>query len=269
MPADFDDDDGGSERQGRWGYVDWRPSTKSLLLLEQVNEILDLYKPQRPLTLRQIFYRLVAQYHRPHTQGFYCNTLSRTLTLARRAELTTNDGDLLFEAIRDDEFIQRTPLTYDDQSAFWDATKRHAEKFALDRQDGQQQRLILWCEAAGMVPQLRNITFPYGIPVYSSGKFDGITAKRNLGEDWALEEHPIQVLHIGDHNPSGIHIFEALARDIITFAERDGLASSLDITFVRTALLPHQVTDIAPDLPNPQRPAPVQLDGGSDRQWEL
>ena len=253
MPEDFDDD--ASEQGGRWGYVSWRPSTKSRVLLGHVNEILDLYKPQRPLTLRQIYYRLVAAYHYPHSQGWYGNTLSRTLTLARRAEFTTNDDKLLFDVIRDDEFIQRIPFCYHDQPDFWIRTKQNAKLFTLDRQDGQEYHTILWCEAAGMVPQLQRITFPYGIPVFSSGKFDGITAKRNIGEEWAEEERPIRVLHLGDHNPSGIHIFEALARDIIRFAEqaaeRDALQDP-EIEFHRIALLPEQVTDIPPDLPNPK-----------------
>jgi hypothetical protein len=255
MPDIDLEDDSDSDQQERWGYVSWNPQARSRLLLQQVNEILDLYKPQRPLTLRQIYYRLVAQYHYPHNNAWYGNTLSRTLTLARRAEFTTNDGVLLFDVIRDDEFIQRDTFYYHGQSDFWNQTRTNANLYTLDRQDGQEQRLIIWCEGAGMVPQLERIADPLGIPVYSSGKFDGITCKRNLGIEWAEEssEHPIRVLHLGDHNPSGIHIFEALARDVIRFAEqtaeREGWQDP-DIEFVRIALLPGQVIDIPPDVRN-------------------
>jgi hypothetical protein len=253
---DYDYDDSGG-----WGYVDWRPQKRSLELLHHVNEILDLYKPQRPLTLRQIYYRLVAAYGYPHSNSFYGNTLSRALTMARRAEMRTNDGVLLFDAIRDDEFIQRTPFHYADQAGFWEQAKEDAEGFALDRQAGQVCRKIIWVEGAGMVPQLRNVAFPYGVPVFSSGKFDGIQCKRAMGVKWAEENiledgkeaQPIRVLHLGDHNPSGIHIFEALARDIIAFAEQTAEREDWpvrDIEFRRIALLPSQVTDIAPDVPN-------------------
>jgi hypothetical protein len=240
------------EETGRWGYVPWRPQRKTQALLAHVNAILDLYKPQRPITLRQLFYRMVAQYHYPHTPAWY-TSLGTHLTNARRAEMTTNDGVLLFDAIRDDEFIRQDPFFYDDQRDYWNQTRSNAEEFTLDRQEGQQQSLVVWCEGAGMVPQLERITLPFGIPVYSSGKFDGITCKRNLGVEWAELEHAIRVLHLGDHNPSGIHIFEALARDVIRFAEqtaeRDGLQEP-DITFERIGLLPSQVTDIRPDTPN-------------------
>jgi hypothetical protein len=240
------------EQTGRWGYVAWRPQRKTQALLVHVNAILDLYKPQRPITLRQLFYRMVAQYHYPHTPAWY-TALGTHLTNARRAELTTNDGQLLFDAIRDDEFIRRDPFYYDDQRDFWTHTRYDAERFTLDRQDGQEQRLIVWCEGAGMVPQLERITLPFGIPVYSSGKFDGITCKRSLGVEWARLERAIRVLHLGDHNQSGIHIFESLARDVIRFAEqtahRNGLQEP-DITFERIGLLPSQVTDIRPDTPN-------------------
>jgi hypothetical protein len=242
-----------AEEEERWGYVPWNPQPKSRLLLQQVNEILDLYAPQRPLTLRQIYYRLVAQYHRPHSNPWYSGPLSYALTKARRAEMTTNDGVLVFDVIRDDEFIRRDPFRYIDQAHFWQLTKRNAEWFRRDRQAGQEQRIVLWCEGAGMVPQLQRIAAPYGIPVYSSGKYDGITCKRNLGVEWARLEEPIRVCHLGDHNPSGINIFETLARDVIRFAEqtaeREGLLEP-DITFHRIGLLPSQVTDIPPDRRN-------------------
>jgi hypothetical protein len=44
------------------GFIDWRPSAKSLALLDQVEAVLATYVEQLPLTLRQIFYRLVARY---------------------------------------------------------------------------------------------------------------------------------------------------------------------------------------------------------------
>ncbi len=52
---------GGAER-GRTrarGFTDWNPSAVSLALLAQVREVLVEYADYLPLTLRQVFYRLV------------------------------------------------------------------------------------------------------------------------------------------------------------------------------------------------------------------
>jgi hypothetical protein len=239
----------------RWGYEPYNPHPPTQLLLQRVNAILDLYKPQRPITLRQIFYRMVAEYHYPHTQGWYVNVLSDHLTSARRAEMTTNDGVQLFDVIRDDSFIRRDPFRYLNEEDFWYRTRQNAQLYRLDRQEGQDQRIVLWCEGAGMVPQLQRIALPYGIPVYSSGKYDGITCKRDLGVEWAKLEVPIRVFHLGDHNPSGIHIFESLARDVVRFAEQTAQRLGLGqprIMFIQIGLLPHQVTDISPDRVNPK-----------------
>lgn len=42
------------------GYADWRPQQKTRELLAQVHGVLDEYADHLPLTVRQLFYRLVA-----------------------------------------------------------------------------------------------------------------------------------------------------------------------------------------------------------------
>jgi hypothetical protein len=246
----------GTRRADEWGFYPYNPQDRAQRLLAEVNAILDEYVDQRPLTLRQIYYRLIAQYG--HTKDedkgrFYDGALSEVLVRARRAGMTTNDNVPLFEAIRDDELIRRTPSFYLGQDNFWTAVKRAAGRYRLHRQRGQARQLVLWCETAGMVPQLQRIADPMGISVFSSGKFDGVMAKHNLALEWCGNGQPRTILHIGDHDPSGIHIFEALARDVITFnrqmAERKGLVMP-DLEFIRLAALPGQVVGIEADARN-------------------
>ena len=47
----------------------------------------------------------------------------------------------------------------------------------------------------------------------SSGGFDSLTAKHDLAHELAGAGRA-EVLHIGDHDPSGVHIFLALAEDV-------------------------------------------------------
>lgn len=76
-------------------YPQWRPRKKTEILLGQVNEIFETYKDQLPLTLRQVFYILVANYVYEKTEKAY-KSLGDHLNMARRA------GRIPFQYLRDD-----------------------------------------------------------------------------------------------------------------------------------------------------------------------
>jgi hypothetical protein len=81
-----------------------------------------------------------------------------------------------------------------------------------------------------MVPQLARVAGPFGIEVCSSGGFDSLTDKHRNGRLWAGSV--VTVLHIGDHDPSGVHVFSSLAEDIEAFANDYGG----DVEFIRLAV---------------------------------
>jgi len=63
-----------------------------------------------------------------------------------------------------------------------------------------------------MVPQLARVAESYGIPVMSSSGFESTTDKYRFAEELAGHDRPTEVLHIGDHDPSGAHMFLAFLR---------------------------------------------------------
>ena len=151
------------------GFIaEWSPHAKTRDLLANVLAILDLYQAQRPLTLRQIYYRLIAEYGFPKSDN-KLRSFMDAMVNARRARWTTNDGELLFDVIRDDTAIRHPAFFYDGAAHFLRSTRYSAEELRLDRMEDQPRRLVLWCEAAGMVPQLRRIADPYGIGIYCGG----------------------------------------------------------------------------------------------------
>jgi hypothetical protein len=77
------------------GYIDWRPQAKTRALLDQVGEILVEYEDHLPLTVRQVFYRLVGAYGYEKTETAY-KRLGDHLVNARRARV------IPFESLRDD-----------------------------------------------------------------------------------------------------------------------------------------------------------------------
>ena len=123
-------------------------------------------------------------------------------------------------AIRDDGFTEVAPPYWDSADQFLKSCLNMAATVRLDRQLGQPRRVVVWCEASGMVPQLVRIADPYGITVMSSGGFDSLTDKHRIPWSWAGQA--VTVLHVGDHDPSGTSMHTALIEDIIAFGAEYG-----------------------------------------------
>ena len=216
--------------------MEWRPNADSAALLAAAQSVLEEYADYWPLSARQIFYRLVAAHGLAKTESSYDRVLN-VLQRARRAELVA------WAAIRDDGFSRSQLAGWSNKEAALAAIRHTAEQFTLDRQQGQERRLFIWCEAQGMAPQLERVASAYSVQVLSSGGFDSVTVKRSLGREF-VDFGWVQVLHIGDHDPSGVHIFSSLAEDVQEFAageaQRQGKPEPL-VEFERLAVTPAQI----------------------------
>jgi hypothetical protein len=71
------------------------PHAGTVVLLDQVRSVLDEYLEHLPLTVRQVFYRLVGVYEYDKTEKAYAR-LAECLNRARRA------GVISWDVIRDD-----------------------------------------------------------------------------------------------------------------------------------------------------------------------
>lgn len=189
------------------GFVPYTPRNGRAELIETVQSVLAEYAEILPITLRQIFYILVSHRGFEKTEKAYKNVLIEALGVARRG------GLIAMDAIRDDGFTQTARKGWDGVDDLLGTFRAEVDGYTLDRQQGQESRLMVWCEAAGMVPQLRRIAEDYSVQVCSSGGFDSLTAKHRIGQSLA-HEGSLCVLHIGDHDPSGVHMFGSLDEDV-------------------------------------------------------
>jgi hypothetical protein len=240
------------------GFVErWTPRPETHALLETISTVVEDYAAHLPLTIRQIFYILVGRHGSEKTEKAY-SRLVELLNKARRA------GIVRMEAIRDDGFVHRQPDAFDSAADFLAVVGQWAVGLRLDRQRGQPRRLVLWCEASGMVPQLARVADPYSIDVCSSGGFDSLTDKHRVAELWAGNPQPTTILHIGDHDPSGVHCFSSLAEDIEAFAEHYGG----DVEFVRLAVTPDQAKQYQLQSAPPKATDRRRFDGQETYQVE-
>jgi hypothetical protein len=185
----------------------------------QVKQILQEYREHLPLTGRQIFYRMHAAYGYPKTENA-ANSLGEYLTRARRAEM------IPFDHIRDDGISIMDHAHYADENAFYKAEHERANAYKRDKLARQKMNIRVYCEAAGMMPQLERVCEPYSIPVYSCSGFDSVSAKYELKEacwrSFVYQGRPTVILHLGDYDPSGESIFnDGLVEDVYAFLERD------------------------------------------------
>lgn len=222
------------------GYAAWRPHDKTLTLIANVREILDEYRAHLPLTIRQVFYRLVAAYGYPKDENAYerlCNALNR----ARRA------GHVRFEDLRDDGISVTRPNHYAGVEDFYGYLDQLGSRYERDKLADQPVDMRVLCEAAGMMPQLNRVCRRYSVPVYSCSGFDSLTAKYELAKacaqtyDW--QGRPTVILHLGDLDPSGVSIYDSMRDDVLSFVSGDVPRADADevAIFDRVALSRGQV----------------------------
>ena len=215
------------------GFAPWSPQAATLELLEQVRAVLREYENYLPLTIRQIFYRLVGVHAYDKTEQAY-ERLCEHLNRARRARI------IPMAAIRDDGTTTIAPNAWDSAEQFLEVVRRRAANFLLDRTAGQKTRLVVTCEAAGMAPQLGRVANPFGVPVISSGGFESTTERYNFAHELADHDRPTDVLDIGDHDASGAHKYLAFCEDIEAFVRELGGR----VTFTRLAVTPTQIEEL-------------------------
>lgn len=217
------------------GFAEWKPQQATQQIMNQVQEVLAQYREHWPLTIRQIFYRLVGVYGYAKMEQAY-DRLIDYMGRARRSKM------IAMEVIRDDGTTRQNGKGWYDQAHFIRSVTAMAKRYERDKQARQATRVMILVEAAGMLPQIVKAVGSYGLPVLSSSGFDSLTMKYELAQDIIDDERPTVVLHIGDLDPSGVCIFDSIEADVMAF-----VGSDQRLRFKRIALTPEQV--VLYDLP--------------------
>lgn len=244
-----------SRKKRNRGYIDsYKPNTKTRTLLGQAQAVLDEYRRFWPLTCRQIFYRMVGAHGYDKTEAAY-GRLCHHLANARRGKV------IPFHAIRDDGVTTWTMDHFDDHDDFLRHVRELGQGYTRNKLAAQDVHLEVWCEAAGLSPQLYRVAEPFSVPVYSSGGFDSLTAKKRLADRICAIQKRAIILQLGDFDPSGVSIFDAVAEDVKTFVLTDRPYGLVSVEFERVALVQDQVD--AFDLPT----APAKASDSRSKTW--
>lgn len=237
------------DRRPRGPITDYNPTASTRALLDDIGEILEENRAYWPLTVRAVYYRLLGRGY-PKSAGL-AGRVSEHVSNARRA------GWIDWAAISDQNETRRGPVPWEGTAdEYAEMLRRAAANVEIDQQEGQPERILVWTEAAGMVPMLANaVGDRFGVDVISTSGYDSTTVRHNIGREIARDSVPWTILHIGDHDPDGRAIFRAMAEDVEAWAEDGG--GSVEI--IRLAVTPEQIADMSlPD--DPTKPGSVQAE---------
>lgn len=188
-------------------------------IIDTAREIVESYNTR--VTLRQLFYRLVAAQVIPNTQGAYKRLSELTAEARRRGT---------FPELTDRTRSIHEYLTYISPQ---DAVRDTVRVYRRDRTEDQDVSLYLAVEKAGIVNQL-DAWFgePFGLPILALGGYASQSYVGDVVRHVDDQGRPAVLLYGGDHDASGWDI----PRD---FAERTGCWKAVH----RVALTPEQVDE--------------------------
>jgi hypothetical protein len=138
------------------------------------------------------------------------------------------------------------------RSSRYTRVRKMAEGYRRDLMAGQNVYVEVWCEAAGMLPQLAHVAGRFSIRCYSSSGFDSLTAKKHLADRICDIGKPAVILHLGDFDPSGVAVFDVIAEDVGAFVMADRPHGLVTVQFERIALTGGQVEQFQLDTAPPK-----------------
>lgn len=219
-------------------YKEMRFRADSLALIEKVNQIIKEYHRQGyELTLRQVYYQLVANGIIENKERSYKN-LGSLISNARLAGLI--DWNAIVDRTR---FLRG----FNYETSPEDAIERLSQRYGTDPWAGQKNHVEVWVEKDALVDIVGQASNKLNVDYFSCRGYVSQSAMfrsaRRLA-DWQLAGKDITILHLGDHDPSGIDMSRDIEERLATF----GIFPDVK----RIALNMDQVDEDTP-VPNPTK----------------
>lgn len=246
-------------------YIERNFRADSLALIAQANRVLeDLSRQGYEITLRMLYYQLVSANVIRNKQTEY-DRLGSLMNDARMAGLV--DWSHLADRTRN---VYALPH-YSSPAAL---IRQNASKFNVDRWEGQIARPQVWVEKEALFSVISRPAIRYDVPHFACKGYVSVSemwsAARRIIEQLEEGYEPV-IIHLGDHDPSGLHMSVDNLDRLATFIEYEyGERGAFDLK--RIALNRDQVEQYNPP-PNPakqtdSRFASYQKEHG-DQSWEL
>lgn len=241
-------------------YTDKQFTEKTLAVIRMAENIMNEYALQGySLTLRQLYYQFVARDLLPNTQRSY-DRLGRIINDGRMAGLL--DWDAIEDRTRNFEEL-----------AHWSSPasviRSAAHSYHRDLWEGQEVRVEVWVEKEALAGVIERTCSELDIPWFACRGYVSQSEQWRAGQRIVQRNVPTVILHLGDHDPSGIDMSRDNNDRLQMFAQYDGV---FETEVVRIALNMDQIDELNP----PENPAKLSDSRAEDyirkfgySSWEL
>ena len=245
----------------RQQFIEWEPTTDVTKgLLAHAISVSEEYSAQGyQLTLRQLYYQLVARDIIPNSQRWY-KRLGEVVNKGRLA------GHIDWNMIVDRGRISGMPAHWDSPS---DILMSAAASYRTNRWAGQNNYVEVWVEKDALMGVLEPVCNREHVRSMACRGYTSVTsiydASKRILDAWDDLKRPY-ILYLGDHDPSGLD----MSRDI--FDRLAIMLPGVEFEVERLALNMDQVITYSPP-PNPTKLTDSRAGGyikefGND-SWEL
>lgn len=237
---------------------------KSLKLIALANEIIADFASQGfGLTLRQLYYQMVSRNVFPNNERSYDN-LGALVSDARLA------GLIDWDAIEDRTRHLRGLSHWNDPA---EVVQSAAHSFHYDLWEDQPRRVEVWIEKDALVGVIQKVCNKWDVPFFSCRGYTSQSemwgAAQRIVQRWESDNQPTTIIHLGDHDPSGIDMTRDIDGRLEMFVRGHG-AEVPDIK--RIALNMSQIKKYNPP-PNPAKATDCRYEGYraeyGENCWEL
>jgi hypothetical protein len=201
----------------RIAYEKWTPRGDALDMVAKANAVCADYRQQGyDLTLRQLYYQFVARGWIPNSQRSY-KRLGDVVNKARMAGLM--DWDYIVDRTRN---VQ----TLGHWSSPASIIRGAANSYARDKWSDQPTRVEVWVEKEALAGVVEQVAERHDVSYFSCRGYVSQSeqwgAAQRLGRYIEAGQNVV-ILHLGDHDPSGIDMTRDIRERIGTFLTQDYL----------------------------------------------
>jgi hypothetical protein len=186
----------------------------------------EIAREDHPVTVRQVFYRMVSAGLVDKREAEYKNTVARLLVEMRK------DGELPYRWIADNTRWVRVPTTY---SSLGEALRATAAAYRRSLWASRPERVEVWCEKEALAGVLVEETRTWQVPLYVVRGYASLSYLWEAAQETKAVGKPTRIYYFGDHDPSGLDI-ERVVRERL-----EEFAPDVDLTVTRAAVTPEQI----------------------------
>lgn len=176
------------------------------------DQIYSILRAEQPMTIRQLFYRMVALQMIPKTQKQYDKTVCRLAADLRR------DGTIPYEWITDNTRWMRKTTSY---RSLDDFLKRQQELYRHDLWATQDAYVEIWLEKDALAGVLMRSTDLWNVPLMVTRGYPSLSYLHEAAELIKSQEKPVYLYYFGDCDPSGRHIPVKVEQDLRAMSGRE------------------------------------------------